>query len=137
MFVERVVLSGNIHKFMKENKKNENILFKNYIITDIYSMSSNYSSEILSDKDIKKLLSEQKKISMPFLTKYEKARLLGIRIKQLTSGSLPLIDTTGFTNFIDIAEEELKQKKTPLIIKRRMPNNKYEYWRISDLIQLD
>jgi DNA-directed RNA polymerase I, II, and III subunit RPABC2 len=100
-------------------------------------MSSNYSSEILSDKDIRKLIVEQKKISMPFLTKYEKARLLGLRIKQLTSGSLPLIDTTGFTNFIDIAEEELKQKKTPLIIKRRMPNDKYEYWKINELIQLN
>ena len=99
-------------------------------------MASKYTSEVLSDKDVQKMVVEQKKISMPFLTKYEKARLLGLRIKQLTSGALPLIDTKGFTNFVEIAEEEMRQKKTPLIIKRRMPNNKFEYWKIDELIQL-
>jgi len=112
------------------------LLFKNYITILIYNMDSDYTSEVLSDKDVQKMVVEQKKISMPFLTKYEKARLLGLRIKQLTSGALPLIDTTGFSNYIEIAEEELKQKKTPLIIKRRMPNNKFEYWKINELIQI-
>ena len=99
-------------------------------------MNENYSSEVLSEKEIQNICLESKKISIPFLTKFEKARLLGLRIQQLTSGALPMIDISGFTSYVDIAEEELKQKKTPFIIKRRMPNNKFEYWKIYELIQL-
>jgi DNA-directed RNA polymerase I, II, and III subunit RPABC2 len=33
-----------------------------------------------------------------------------------------------------IAHEELNQKKIPFIIKRRLPDGTFEYWRIIDLI---
>ena len=32
-----------------------------------------------------------------------------------------------------LEEYELKQKKTPFIIKRKMPNNTYEYWTLDQL----
>ena len=95
------------------------------------------SSKILSNKDVLKISNEGRKVSKPFLTKYEEARLIGLRCQQLTCGALPLIDTTGMTSYLEIAEEELRQKKSPFIVKRRMPNGKFEYWKIEDLIQLN
>jgi len=32
-----------------------------------------------------------------------------------------------------IAKEELLQKKTPIIVKRPIPNGIIEYWKLSDL----
>jgi predicted nucleotidyltransferase component of viral defense system len=39
-----------------------------------------------------------------------------------------------FTNIKDIVMEELLQKKIPFIIRRTLPNQSYEYWRIEDMI---
>ncbi|NDF16273.1 hypothetical protein EB061_13315 [bacterium] len=70
----------------------------------------------------------------PMLTKYEKARILGQRAKQINSGAYPFIKVPE--NVIDgylIAELELKEKKIPFIIRRPLPNGGSEYWKVSDL----
>ena len=72
--------------------------------------------------------------SIPFLTKYEKTRILGQRAQQINSGSEPFVDVPE--NIIDgylVAEIELAQKKIPFIIRRPMPNNTFEYWKVNDL----
>jgi len=68
------------------------------------------------------------------LTKYEKARIIGERAKQLNSGAMPTIEIES--NIIDgylIALKEFEQKKIPFIVKRPLPNGGCEYWRFSDL----
>ena len=70
----------------------------------------------------------------PFLTKYEKARILGERAKQLGAGAKPFIELED--NMIDeytIAVMEMKQGKLPFIIKRPLPNGGCEYWKLADL----
>ena len=94
------------------------------------------SSQILSDKETKKFINEDEKKTLPFLSKYEKAKILGLRIQQLSSGAKPMIDTKGLKSNLEIAEKELKMKKIPFIIKRRLPNEKFEYWDIKSLIQI-
>ena len=50
--------------------------------------------------------------TIPYLTRYEKAKIIGVRAKQLNNGADTFIDIHN--NMIDgltIAEEELKQKK--------------------------
>ena len=76
--------------------------------------------------------------TLPFLTKYEKARILGLRAKQINNGSEPFVNIPN--NVIDgsiIAEMELKQNKIPFIIRRPIPNGGSEYWKISDLEQFE
>ena len=68
----------------------------------------------------------------PFLTKYERARLIGIRAQQLSSGASAMIDTTNCKNTTEVAEEELKQRVIPLIIRRYLSNGKYEDWKIDE-----
>ena len=72
--------------------------------------------------------------TMPFLTKYEKTRVLGQRAKQLNQGAQPMIpfDKKIIDGYL-IAQLELQQKALPFIIRRPMPGGKSEYWRLSDL----
>ena len=72
---------------------------------------------------------------LPFLTKYEKARILGVRTTQLNHGHPSMVHTT-FKSSDMIALEEYRQKKIPFIIRRALPNGTSEYWRFADLEQL-
>lgn len=72
--------------------------------------------------------------TIPYLTKYEKARILGQRAKQIETGSKPLVKVPE--NIVDgyiIAELELREKKIPFIIKRPIPGGACEYWNLNDL----
>lgn len=72
--------------------------------------------------------------TLPFLTKYEKARILGERAKQINAGSKPLIAIReGMIDGYLIALQELEQKKMPFIIKRPLNNGGCEYWKLQDL----
>ena len=72
--------------------------------------------------------------TLPILTRYEQAKIIGLRAKQINSGSNPLIDIPdSMIDGITIAQEEFKQKKMPLIIRRPLPNGSSEYWKIEDL----
>jgi DNA-directed RNA polymerase I, II, and III subunit RPABC2 len=75
--------------------------------------------------------------TIPYLTKYEKARILGQRAKQINAGAHPFIKVPE--NVIDgyiIAELELKEKRIPFIIRRPLPNGGSEYWSLKDLEDL-
>ena len=72
--------------------------------------------------------------TIPFLTKYEKTRILGQRAKQIECGSTPLVkvpETVIEAHLI--AELELEQKRIPFIVKRPIPNGGFEYWNLQDL----
>jgi DNA-directed RNA polymerase I, II, and III subunit RPABC2 len=72
--------------------------------------------------------------TIPFLTKYEKARILGQRAKQIESGAKPFVKVPE--NIIDgyiIAELELRQKRIPFILRRPLPSGGCEYWNLRDL----
>ena len=72
--------------------------------------------------------------TMPFLTKYEKTRVLGQRAKQLNQGAQPVIpvDKKIIDGYL-IAQLELQQKALPFIIRRPLPGGNSEYWRLADL----
>jgi DNA-directed RNA polymerase I, II, and III subunit RPABC2 len=72
--------------------------------------------------------------TLPFLTKYERTRLLGMRAKQINAGATPLVEVPE--TMLDgqlIAERELQERKLPFVLRRPLPNGTFEYWRVSDL----
>jgi DNA-directed RNA polymerase subunit K/omega len=72
--------------------------------------------------------------SIPYLTKYERARVLGQRSKQINTGAKTFVKVPE--NIIDgylIAEMELNQKRIPFIIRRPIPGGGCEYWNLKDL----
>jgi len=72
--------------------------------------------------------------TIPFVSRYERARVLGERAKQLNSGAEPFveIDETMIDGYV-IAMKEFEDKKIPFIIQRPLPNGASEYWKLKDL----
>jgi len=71
--------------------------------------------------------------TIPFLTKYEKTRIIGKRAMQISKGSPPLVEIGDLENPIDIAKKELMERKIPFIIRRPLPDGSYEDWRVDEL----
>jgi len=73
----------------------------------------------------------------PFLTNFERTKIIGLRANQISKGSVPFIPVPKhITDVKDIARLELDQKRLPYIIKRPLPDGTYEYWRLVDLLIL-
>jgi DNA-directed RNA polymerase I, II, and III subunit RPABC2 len=77
----------------------------------------------------------ESKISLPFLTKYEKARILGTRALQISYNAPIMINPGNEIDPLKIAEMELAQNKLPLIIIRKMPDGHHEEWKLQTLCQ--
>ena len=110
-----------------------NIILKNHPQTSMINFEElSALTNIIRNKD--NIIIDDLHKTIPILTKYEKARILGVRAKQINSGSLPFIDIKD--QIIDgylIAEMELAEKKIPFIVRRPLPNGASEYWKLQDL----
>jgi DNA-directed RNA polymerase subunit K/omega len=128
-----------------EEDENENYLqkfdgslHKNYIL-DFHPecvIHNKNEIELLSivTRNEKNIIIDDLHRTLPFLTKFERARILGQRAKQINSGSLPFVKIPD--KVIDgyiIAELELQQKMMPFIIRRPLTNGGSEYWKVKDL----
>lgn len=112
-------LSSHDDDGLTSNKKN-NLLNESKILSHNETYSKYYSNI---------------RITKPFLTKYEKAKILGIRSQMLSNGSLPMITVSNnITDTLEIAKQELKEAVIPLFIRRYLPNKEYEDWRIEELV---
>lgn len=85
------------------------------------------------DKKINLRVPDNERVTIPRLTKYERVRILGTRIKQISDGSKIFIKSNDIKNATSIAELELKHKVIPLKIKRPLPDGRYEIWSVSEL----
>lgn len=100
---------------------------------------SNITSENLEGRELKG--SERK--SEPQGTRFEFAKLISERAKQIDKGAITTTkisfysDITGdlivLTDSIDIARKELLEGLIPLKVKRIYPNGDYEYWDVNEL----
>ena len=78
-----------------------------------------------------------KRITTPYMTKYERARVLGTRALQIAMCAPLMVEPDGETDPLQIAIRELKEKKIPMIIRRYLPDGSYEDWTIDELILND
>ncbi|THH23087.1 hypothetical protein EUX98_g8095 [Antrodiella citrinella] len=74
------------------------------------------------------------RVTTPYLTKYERARVLGTRALQISMNAPVLVPLDGETDALQIAIKELSQRKIPLIIRRYLPDGSFEDWSVSELI---
>jgi DNA-directed RNA polymerase I, II, and III subunit RPABC2 len=73
----------------------------------------------------------------PFLTLYEKTKIISQRACELSQGAPPYIDVPEYlSNSYEIAKAELEAKRLPYILKRPLPNGQFEYWRLADLMNI-
>ena len=80
-----------------------------------------------------KKIPDEERASVPFLTKYEKARILGTRALQISKNADLLVDAGGETDPYKIAELELREGKIPFVVRRYMPDGSYEDWKLAEL----
>lgn len=122
---------SDFNKFNEDYKKNHILnyhnecLYKNFNeIKELCKVSRNKDGIIVDELHK----------TIPLLTKYEKTKILGMRLKQLNSGCSPYISINEkiLDNNI-IVLMELEQKVLPFIIQRPLPNNTFEYWKLEDL----
>lgn len=85
-------------------------------------------------QETKDIVPKDQRITKPILFKFERVRLLGDRIQQLTLGAKPMIKNAENFSPKEIALLELKNNVIPLIIERPLPNGKKERWMTSELI---
>ncbi|KAI0683124.1 RNA polymerase, subunit omega/K/RPB6 [Cytidiella melzeri] len=76
----------------------------------------------------------KERVTTPYLTKYERARVLGTRALQISMNAPVLVPLDGETDALQIAIKELSQGKIPLIIRRYLPDGSFEDWSVSELI---
>ena len=112
---------------------NQNVLMKFHPETVIHNYDEiSVLTKIVKDKN--GVIVDPIHRTASYLTKYEKARVLGQRAKQIECGAKAFIKVPE--NIIDsyiIAELELKEKKIPFIIRRPLSNGTCEYWNLRDL----
>jgi len=122
---------NDFYKFNTELKKNHTLNYHNECLYKNFNEIKELS-KITRNKD--GIIIDELHKTMPLLTKYEKTKILGMRVKQLNSGTNPYITINEkiIDNYL-IAQMELEQKKLPFIIQRPLPNNNFEYWKLQDL----
>jgi DNA-directed RNA polymerase I, II, and III subunit RPABC2 len=83
-------------------------------------------------------LDRKDRVCYPFLTQFEKTKVLSFRASQLAQGGKPYIAIPDeVTDVYSIAKMELKARRLPFIVKRPLPDGDYEYWRLSELLIFD
>uniref|UniRef100_A0A7S2E4M0 Uncharacterized protein n=1 Tax=Helicotheca tamesis TaxID=374047 RepID=A0A7S2E4M0_9STRA len=78
--------------------------------------------------------SRAERVTTKYLTKYERARVLGTRALQISMNAPVMVDLDGETDPLKIAMKELRERKIPIIIRRYLPDGSHEDWKIDELI---
>ncbi|KJX96824.1 unnamed protein product [Zymoseptoria tritici ST99CH_1A5] len=81
-----------------------------------------------------KKIAAEKRTTTPYMTKYERARVLGTRALQISMGAPVLVDVESETDPLQIALKELREKKIPLVVRRYLPDGFYEDWTCEELL---
>eukprot|EP00039_Didymoeca_costata_P013177 m.196297 g.196297 ORF g.196297 m.196297 type:complete len:113 (+) comp15698_c0_seq1:118-456(+) len=82
---------------------------------------------------------EKERMTTRYMTKYERARVLGTRALQISMNAPVMVDIGDETDPLKIAQKELRDRKIPIIIRRYLPDHtkdspSYEDWPVNDLI---
>ena len=106
---------------------------------DIRSASRDIHPEVqsISRETVQESL-RNPKITLPYFYKYEQVTAIATRAQQLAEGAQPLVSIEGMVtsapDFVwKVAEKEMREKRLPFILHRRIPNGKSEYWSTTEL----
>ena len=118
----KIGIEEDNNEILNEGETNQDM---DYLVEDKITSYSDFYKNMVKESGNRK--------SIPFLTKFEKSRIIGIRAQQLSQNMPALVDISDCTTPIEIALKELKEGKLPFIIRREMPNGSYEDWRVDEL----
>ncbi|CCA61415.1 hypothetical protein AV955_gp058 [Diadromus pulchellus ascovirus 4a] len=102
---------------------------------DQESSSESEKEDFEDDEDDAPVAEATEYSGVPYLTKYEKARVLGERTKQINAGAQIFVERLCDDSDFDVALRELEQRKMPLIVRRHI-NNSYVDISVNKLLLL-
>ena len=116
-------------------------LFKHHPECQIYSIDAIAPKTLLlaapPDAATGHLVPDENHRSKPWLTQYERTKILGFRTNQIAQGAKPyILVPKHIVEASDIAKLELKERRLPFLVARIMPDGSYEFWRLSDMMIL-
>lgn len=112
--------------------ENKDCLFEN--IEEIEEEIDFANEDFHFDEAITEIeLKDNDRITKPKLFLYEKVKIIGFRTSQISLGAKVFIKNSKDLSPYDIANLELENNLLPFIIKRRLPNNKFELWHLKEL----
>ena len=106
-------------------------------IDDEILPENNFSKfNIVSNVQVYNECEKNKKKFHPYMTKFEKIKVISLRAQQIEDNSPILIKVPNNINSSkDIAELEFKNKKIPFIIRRYYSNTDYyEDWKLNEFV---
>ncbi|XP_022891055.1 DNA-directed RNA polymerases II, IV and V subunit 6A-like [Olea europaea var. sylvestris] len=68
---------------------------------------------------------ERPRKTSKYMTKYERARILGTRALQISMNAPVMVELEGETDPLEIAMKELRERKIPFTIRRYLPDGRY------------
>merc|ERR1712032_752728 len=77
---------------------------------------------------------KEQRITTPYMTKFERARILGTRALQISMNAPVMVELEGETDPLQIALKELRARKIPITVRRFLPDGSYEDWNVDELI---
>jgi DNA-directed RNA polymerase I, II, and III subunit RPABC2 len=108
-------------------------------IDDVNIEDNNTNEEntfkIITYKNVLENINKEKK-TIPILTKFERARIMGVRLQQLAYGAKPRVNTDNLKSINEIVNKELEERMIPFIIRRTLPNSTYEDWKLEEFISV-
>ena len=126
--------SDNESKVDEEDNEEDNTkdkCYQKFSKKSIVDTDIDYDEYFIKDDEI--IINKTGRLTKPYLTKYEKVRILGDRARQLAQGAKPMIKNTTGLSHKEVALLELKNKVIPLIIERPIPNVGVEKWKLTEL----
>ena len=114
-----------------EEDTNELNLEDEGIETKDANMSEN-NFKLVTFNNVLENIQKNPKKTIPILTKFERARIVGVRLQQLAYGAKPRINTSNLKSIQEIVQQELIQRRIPFIIRRRLPNGTVEDWKLEE-----
>ena len=102
------------------------------IVEEEEKLSDDNGFKLLTYKNILENIEKKAKKTIPLLTKFEKARIMGVRLQQLAYGAKPRVNVSGLKSINEIVEKELIERKIPFIIRRTLPNGQSEDWKLEE-----
>lgn len=122
----------NENDITNENDLSDEEDISDLIVEDEETLNEDEGFKIVTYKNVLEKIEKKKKKTIPLLTKFEKARIMGVRLQQLAYGAKPRVDITNLKSINEIVEKELIERKIPFIIRRILPNGNYEDWKLEE-----
>jgi len=82
---------------------------------------------------------DQNHRSQPWLSQFERTKIVGFRSNQLAQGAKAYVDLSKHKHIVntgEIARLELNEGRLPFIVARLMPDGQFEFWSLAALLIL-